>query len=226
MEADLLTPAREAPLLRPGRIAGIFGPGAGGAALRALVRPLLAGGAATVVDGGNLFDPYEMSREERRLGGDGKTALSRVRVSRAFTCHQMEALLARTCHGDAGPPGTVRAAFTGTPGAPLRRPRPADRAGAGNGTSAILLVLGFTGTFADADVPYAESCRLFHRCLAALRRAAGSGGRVLLAGGGHGARPGLFRRLAALVEPLIVMEEGGETLHPTPTGRTRRAPAR
>src|SRR3990172_621482 len=71
-------------------------------------------------------------------GGDGREALSRIRVSRAFTCHQMEALLSHRL-----------------PGALSRF------------DARLALVLGLPETFADADVPYAEACRVFRDCLGA-----------------------------------------------------------
>jgi len=52
----------------PGKIAGIFGDGACGLALRALAVPLLRAEAAVAVDGANRFDPYEISRAARARG--------------------------------------------------------------------------------------------------------------------------------------------------------------
>lgn len=137
----------------PGKFAGLFGAGASRLALRALARPLLAGEPAVIVDGGNRFDPYEIARAERALGGSGHAGLSRLLVSRAFTCHQMEALLSR-------------------------RLAPAlARSGA-----RFAVVLGLPETFLDADVPYAEACRVFRGSLSALRRIARHGTRVILVG--------------------------------------------
>jgi hypothetical protein len=180
----------------PGSPAGLFGPGAARAALRALARPLLAGEAAAVLDGGHLFDPYAVSREERALGGSGTAALSRVRISRAFTCHQMEALLSR-------------------------RLAPAlERNGA-----RLAVVFGLADLFADPDVPYAEACRLFRRCVLALRRAAAGGTRVVLVGenafgppgaarlpgtassAGAPSRAGFFRYLVRTADPLLLLHE-------------------
>jgi hypothetical protein len=111
----------------------------------------VAGEPVVAVDGGNRFDPYEIGRAERALGGSGRLALSRILVSRAFTCHQMEALLSR-------------------------RLAPAlARSGA-----RTAVVFGLPETFTDADVPFAEACRVFRGCLAALRRLAGGGIRVVL----------------------------------------------
>ncbi|GAB4234455.1 MAG: hypothetical protein OHK0028_10660 [Deltaproteobacteria bacterium] len=180
----------------PGKMAGVFGDGACAVVLRALAGPLLRGETVAVVDGGNRFDPYEISRAARALGGDGAAALSRIRVSRAFTCHQMEALLSR------------------------RLPEALSRFDA-----RLALVLGLPETFADADVPCAEACRVFRNCVGALRRLARAGTRVVLAGkgdppaeGGRHAvgpvpadRAGFFRHLVRASDPVLLLRraEGG-----------------
>lgn len=48
-------------------------------------------GPVRVLDGGNLFDAHAAAR----LVGEQAGALERIQVARAFTCYQMEALLAR-----------------------------------------------------------------------------------------------------------------------------------
>lgn len=170
----------------PGKLAGFFGAGAHRLALRALARPLVAGEPVVAVDGGNRFDPYEIGKAERALGGSGRAALSRILVSRAFTCHQMEALLSR-------------------------RLGPAlDRSGAG-----IAVVFGLPETFADADVPYAEACRVFRNCLSSLRRLAAGGTRVVLVGSGPpspegGDRAGFFRHLVRIADPCLLLRREGE----------------
>src|SRR5512135_3148834 len=175
----------------PGRMAGIFGDGACGLALRALAVPLLRAEAVVVVDGANRFDPYEISRAARARGGDAREALARIRVSRAFTCHQMEALLSRRL-----------------PGALSRF------------DARLALVLGLPETFADADVPYAEACRVFRNCLSALRGLARRGTRVVLVGKGeppasvgHHAvgsvpadRAGFFRYLVRTADPVLLLK--------------------
>ena len=173
----------------PGKLAGILGPGACRLALRALARPLLSGEPVVAVDGGNRFDPYEVSRAERALGGSGRDALSRLLVSRAFTCHQLEALLSRRL-----------------PGA-LARSR-----------ARVALVLGLPEPFADEDVPYAEACRVFRSCLSALRRLSRAGTRVVVTGeGAHSRQPefppspiirtGFYRYLVRTSDPLLVLGE-------------------
>src|SRR5512138_2606474 len=77
----------------PGHVAAVLGPGACSLALRSLAAPLLSGTPVTAVDGGNRFDPYAVARAAAALGGSPALALSRLRLSRAFTCHQLEALL-------------------------------------------------------------------------------------------------------------------------------------
>jgi hypothetical protein len=180
----------------PGKMAGIFGDGACALALRALAVPLLRAEAAVVIDGANRFDPYEISKAARARGGDAGEALSLVRVSRAFTCHQMEALLSRR----------LPEALSGF-------------------DARLALVLGLPETFADADVPYTEACRVFRNCLSALRRIARGGTRVVLAGKGgppasvrHHAvgpvpsdRAGFFRYLVKTADPVLLLRraEGG-----------------
>jgi hypothetical protein len=179
----------------PGKMAGIFGDGACGFALRALAVPLLRAEAVVAVDGANRFDPYEISKAARARGGDGREALSRIRVSRAFTCHQMEALLSRRLPGE------------------LSR-----------FDARLALVLGLPETFADADVAYAEACRVFRNCLSALRALARRGTRVVLAGKGEPAaggryavgplpadRAGFFRHLVRTADPVLLLRraEGG-----------------
>jgi len=137
----------------PGKLAGFFGTGAHRLALRALARPLVAGEPVVAVDGGNRFDPYEIGKAERALGGSGRLALSRILVSRAFTCHQMEALLSRRL------------------GATLARAE-----------ARIAVVFGLPETFTDADVPFAEACRIFRNCMSSLHRLAAGGTRVVLVG--------------------------------------------
>jgi hypothetical protein len=178
----------------PGKMAGIFGDGATGLVLRTLAGPLLLGETVVAVDGGNRFDPYEIGKAARALGGDGREALSRIRVSRAFTCHQMEALLSRR----------LPEALSGS-------------------DARLALIIGLPETFSDADVPYAEACRVFRNCLSALRRVALSGTRIVLVGRGEppvknhysvgpvpGNRSGFFRHLLRVAEPVLLLRRSEE----------------
>ncbi len=197
----------------PGKLAGFFGAGAHRLALRALARPLMAGEPVVAVDGGNRFDPYEIGRAERALGGSGRVTLSRILVSRAFTCHQMEALLS----GRLGPA--------------------LDRSGAG-----IAVVFGLPETFTDADVPFAEACRVFRNCLSSLRRLSAGGARVVLVGEGgsgeiptgktpgfaappftsfpaDGGRSGFLRHLVRIADPCLLLRREGDGWRATLHGR-------
>lgn len=51
-------------------------------------------GAPRVLDGGNLFNAYLLARALRRQTVELQAALGRIVLARAFTCYQMEALLA------------------------------------------------------------------------------------------------------------------------------------
>jgi len=67
---------------------------------RPLIRTLIARfalrGPLVVLDGGNGFDAYSLARSIRRETPDVGGVLERVRLTRAFTCYQMLALLRRT----------------------------------------------------------------------------------------------------------------------------------
>jgi len=75
-------------------------------------RPLVAAAAAwgvargarvLVVDAANAFDPYRLVREARARGLPRAVALSRVRVARAFTSHQLVRLLKEELPGELKP---------------------------------------------------------------------------------------------------------------------------
>jgi hypothetical protein len=70
-----------------------------GERLRPLTAAAAAWGAARstpvlVVDAANRFDPYGLVREARNRGLRPREALAKVRVARAFTCHQLVRLAA------------------------------------------------------------------------------------------------------------------------------------
>lgn len=94
-----------APLLSltPGQAALVFGE-----PLRPLAAAAAAWGAARgarvlVVDAANAFDPYRLVREARLRGMSRDAALSRVRVARAFTSHQLVRLLQEELAGELAP---------------------------------------------------------------------------------------------------------------------------
>jgi hypothetical protein len=53
-------------------------------------------GPLLILDAGNRTAPYQLARELRRLTPDPAAVLVRIRVARAFTCHQVVALLEET----------------------------------------------------------------------------------------------------------------------------------
>jgi hypothetical protein len=61
-----------------------------------LTARLALAGPVLVLDGGNCFDAYGLSRLLRRQSPGWKNALERTRLARAFTCHQMSTLLEET----------------------------------------------------------------------------------------------------------------------------------
>jgi hypothetical protein len=63
--------------------------------LLSLAAKLAVNGPVEVLDGGNCFNAYQVAREIRRQSPHLKIALDRIRISRAFTCYQMLALLER-----------------------------------------------------------------------------------------------------------------------------------
>jgi hypothetical protein len=61
-----------------------------------LIAPvLLAEEPVLIADGGNSFNPYDFSEIAQRADRKPKEILKRVHISRAFTCHQMSALVRR-----------------------------------------------------------------------------------------------------------------------------------
>jgi hypothetical protein len=79
--------------LRPGRAVLLWGEH-----LRPLAAAAAAWGAARpapvlVVDAANRFDPYGLVREARARGLEHRAVLAQVRVTRAFTSHQLVRLL-------------------------------------------------------------------------------------------------------------------------------------
>jgi len=84
------------PSLKPGRGVLLWGE-----SLRQVAAAAAAWGAARgtpvlVVDAANRFDPYGLVREARARGLAPREALARVKVARAFTCHQLVRLLAES----------------------------------------------------------------------------------------------------------------------------------
>lgn len=58
------------------------------------LRAVRPGQPLMVVDGANAFDPFLVATLARRAGLLPKVLLDEIRISRVFTCHQLEALIA------------------------------------------------------------------------------------------------------------------------------------
>ena len=84
------------PLLKPNKMIVICTPSAGREQIAALIAELALCGAVTVLDGGNRFPAYQTARMLRRHTANILPIASRIQLRRAFTCHQMLALLEST----------------------------------------------------------------------------------------------------------------------------------
>ena len=115
------------------------------------VRSLLAGARLCWVDGVNAFDPYAVARLAKRAGRSPKELLARVYVSRAFTCHQLHALVV----------GRLPRAVSELPA---------------DGVVAV----GLGATFHDDEVPVAEATALFDEVVRGLERLVAQGVPVLV----------------------------------------------
>ena len=115
------------------------------------VRSLIAGDRLCWVDGVNAFDPYAVARLAKRAGRNPKELLARVYVSRAFTCHQLHALVV----------GRLPRAVSELPA---------------DGVVAV----GLGATFHDQEVSLPEATALFEEMVQGLKRLAAKGVPVLV----------------------------------------------
>ncbi len=104
------------------------------------------------LDGANSFDPFLISKIARRAGLAPEQLLSRIHISRAFTCHQMQALV-------------------------VERLSDAFRKFGTN----VAIVSGLLDTFYDQDVPFGEAHDLLRTTTAEFSRLAGEGAHILIA---------------------------------------------
>ncbi|HEX9012529.1 MAG TPA: hypothetical protein VF813_03395 [Anaerolineaceae bacterium] len=88
MEAQLNLPT--------GKIVLVVGPHAAQEAMLELAGGLVSLGHVRVLDGGNQFNAYYLARALRRRSAEAFSLLERVTLSRAFTCYQMETMLAES----------------------------------------------------------------------------------------------------------------------------------
>jgi hypothetical protein len=104
---------------------------------------LVLGERVLFLDGDNRFDPYPIVALAKRLGKEPKAFLASILISRAFTCHQMAALILREL-----PKGIAR-----------HRPK-------------LAIVCAPMATFYDEAVPLIETRNLLTRTTEGLERLA------------------------------------------------------
>jgi hypothetical protein len=84
------------PLLKPNQLIVLCTPSAAREQVAALTAELALCGSVTVLDGGNRFPAYQTMRMLRRRTPNILPTAKRIFLRRAFTCHQMLALLEST----------------------------------------------------------------------------------------------------------------------------------
>lgn len=167
-------------------------------------RVLLGGQAVLYVDGANAFDPYALTRLARAAGQPPRAILERLRLSRAFTCHQMEALIVE------------RLAIA------LARYHPG-----------VVVVSGWSHLFHDENVPAREAFRLLQNTARHLHRLAVAGQPILATHPEAPSTPRL-RPLGRIVteaaDAVLRLREEAGTLRmlqekPAPSGTPQAIPA-
>ena len=130
----------------------------------------LGGHMVLYVDGANAFDPYILSRLAKAAGQDPKATMQRLRLSRAFTCHQLETLIAER----------LPAAIT--------QYRPG-----------LVVISGWSHLFHDENVPAPEAFRVLQNTARRIRSLAAAGQPILATHPDEPATPRLPRLRAMLV---------------------------
>ena len=156
---------------------------AGQAALRGLT--------VLYVDGANAFDPYILSRLAKDAGQPPKAILQRLHLSRAFTCHQLETLIAERL-----------------PSA-IARYRPG-----------LVVVSGWSHLFHDENVPAREAFRILQHTGRRLRSLAEVGQPILATHPEEPATPRLRplgEILARAATTVVRLREETLAAHPRPT---------
>jgi hypothetical protein len=83
------------PTPQTGKISLVIAPRQVSPQMMTMLATLALRGRVVVVDGGNRFDGYALARELRRQTPRVQETLKRILLSRAFTCYQTMALLAK-----------------------------------------------------------------------------------------------------------------------------------
>ena len=117
------------------------------------------GKTVVFIDGANSFDPFLISGLARSAGLVPEELLGRIHISRAFTCHQMQALVVERLGERLG-----------------------DRLGDASNRSraSVAIVSGLLDTFYDESVPFGEARELLESATAELARLAGRGARIFI----------------------------------------------
>jgi len=120
-------------------------------ALRAIASLLAKGEHVVFIDSANAFNPFLIAEVATRLNRPPKELLDRLHISRTFTVHQLEALIAER----------IRTALN-------------------TYASRTLIASGFLHNFYDEDVALREAWRIFRKAVAHLRALADAGILVLV----------------------------------------------
>jgi hypothetical protein len=84
------------PVLHPGQLIVLYAPHGARDKSAQLAAELALRGPVTVLDGGNRFLPYRVAHLLRRKTVQVNAASNRLFIRRAFTCYEMNSLLADT----------------------------------------------------------------------------------------------------------------------------------
>lgn len=84
------------PALRTDKLLVVLAPQAAREESMTLIAELALRNAVTVLDGGNRFNAYQVTRHLRRKTVGISIASSRLFIRRAFTCYEMDTLIADT----------------------------------------------------------------------------------------------------------------------------------
>ena len=84
------------PVLKTGKLIVLYAPHAARDESALLAAELALRGSVTVLDGGNRFIPYRVAQWLRRKTVEVMPASKRLFIRRAFTCYEMNSLLADT----------------------------------------------------------------------------------------------------------------------------------
>ena len=119
--------------------------------LRAIASLLARGEHVVFIDSANAFNPFLIAEVATRLNRPPEELLDRIHVSRTFTVHQLEALIAERISG-------ALKAYA----------------------SRVLVASGFLDNLYDEDVELREAWRVFRKATAHLRALADGGALVLV----------------------------------------------